>query len=69
MTISRYRNRVRISRALHRIDEGATDLARLAFTLGFSDQAHFTRVMDKELGRTPGRVRALLTSGGQATHR
>jgi AraC-like DNA-binding protein len=63
MTISRYRNRVRISRALHSIDEGGTDLARLAFTLGFSDQAHFTRVMYNELGRTPGRVRALLTSG------
>lgn len=61
MTISRYRNRVRISRALHRIDEGGTDLAGLALTLGFSDQAHFTRVMCHELGHTPGRVRALLS--------
>jgi len=62
MTISRYRNRVRISRALQRIDEGETNLASLAFDLGFSDQAHFTRTMQRELGHTPGRVRALLTA-------
>ncbi|WP_245687064.1 helix-turn-helix domain-containing protein [Streptacidiphilus griseoplanus] len=60
MSLSRYRNRVRISRALLRIDQGETDLAALAAALGFSDQAHFTRVMHRELGRTPGRVRALL---------
>ncbi|MGC7098734.1 helix-turn-helix domain-containing protein [Amycolatopsis lurida] len=60
MTVSRYRNRVRISRALQRIDAGETDLAGLAFALGFSDQAHFTRTMRRELGHTPGRVRALL---------
>lgn len=61
MSISRYRNRVRVSRALQRIDEGETDLAGLAIALGFSDQAHFTRTMHGELGHTPGRVRALLT--------
>jgi AraC-like DNA-binding protein len=62
MTISRYRNRVRISRALQRIDEGETDLAGLAFALGFSDQAHLSRTMQRELGHTPGRVRALLAT-------
>lgn len=71
MTVSRYRNRIRISRAMQRIDEGETDLARLTFALGFSDQAHFTRTMQRELGRTPGRVRALLAAdeappGGQS---
>ncbi|QFU86829.1 Transcriptional activator FeaR [Amycolatopsis sp. YIM 10] len=60
MTVSRYRNRVRISCALQRIESGETDLAGLAFALGFSDQAHFTRTMRRELGHTPGRVRALL---------
>ncbi|QWF81171.1 HTH-type transcriptional activator RhaS [Amycolatopsis sp. CA-230715] len=60
MTVSRYRNRVRISRALRRIDEGETNLASLAADLGFSDQAHFTRTMRRELGHAPGRVRALL---------
>lgn len=61
LSISRYRNRVRISRALQCMADGATDLAGLAFTLGFSDQAHLTRTMRHETGRSPGEVRALLT--------
>ncbi|MEO3793076.1 AraC family transcriptional regulator [Nonomuraea sp. B10E15] len=61
MPLSRYRNRVRVSRALTRLDQGETDLAALAAGLGFSDQAHLTRVMRDELGHTPGRVRALLS--------
>ena len=60
MSVSRYRNRVRISRALQRLDDGAVDLAHLAVTLGFSDQAHFTRTMRRELGHTPRQVRTLL---------
>ncbi|SDS23142.1 AraC-type DNA-binding protein [Microlunatus soli] len=59
-SVSRYRNRVRISRALQRIDEGETDLAGLAVSLGFSDQAHFSRVMRRETGVSPGRVRQVL---------
>jgi AraC-like DNA-binding protein len=61
MSVSRYRNRVRVSRALTRIEEGQTDLADLAHSLGFSDQAHFTRVLRTELGHTPHQVRTLLT--------
>ncbi|TDC11494.1 AraC family transcriptional regulator [Nonomuraea longispora] len=60
MPLGRYRNRVRVSRALTRLDQGETDLAALAAGLGFSDQAHLTRVMRGEPGHTPGRVRALL---------
>ncbi|WP_201761751.1 MULTISPECIES: AraC family transcriptional regulator [unclassified Nonomuraea] len=60
MPLSRYRNRVRVSRALTRLDQGETDLAALAAGLGFSGQAHLTRVMRDEVGHTPGRVRALL---------
>ncbi|WP_433325133.1 helix-turn-helix domain-containing protein [Spirillospora sp. CA-294931] len=63
--LSRYRNRVRVSRALSRIEDGETDLAGLALDLGFSDQPHFTRVMREELGHTPSRVRALLTAGAR----
>ncbi|MFI0447221.1 helix-turn-helix domain-containing protein [Actinomadura sp. 6N118] len=62
MTVSRYRNRVRVSHALAAIEAGETDLAALAFSLGFSDQAHFSRVMRDELGHTPGRVRTLLAA-------
>lgn len=60
MTVSRYRNRVRVSRALERIAGGETDLAGLAAALGFSDQAHLGRTLRRELGHTPGRVRELL---------
>ncbi|MGO1973578.1 MAG: helix-turn-helix domain-containing protein [Propionibacteriaceae bacterium] len=62
MSLSRYRNRVRVSRALQCLDDGAVDLAHLAITLGFSDQAHFTRTIRRELGCTPRRVRSLLTA-------
>ncbi|MFD0851713.1 helix-turn-helix domain-containing protein, partial [Actinomadura adrarensis] len=58
----RYRNRVRVSRALSRIEDGETDLAGLAHTLGFSDQPHFTRVLRSELDHTPDQVRSLLTA-------
>ncbi|GAA3972043.1 helix-turn-helix transcriptional regulator [Actinomadura viridis] len=70
MPVGRYRNRARVSRALARIEEGETDLAALAAGLGFSDQAHLTRVMRAELGRTPGQVVALLTArpGRPARH-
>ncbi|MEU8175079.1 AraC family transcriptional regulator [Microbispora hainanensis] len=61
MTVSRYRNRVRVSRALARIEEGERDLAGLAAALGFADQAHLTRTMRAELGRPPGHVRRLLS--------
>jgi AraC-like DNA-binding protein len=61
LPVSRYRNRVRVSRALARIEDGESDLAGLAARLGFSDQPHFTRVMRRELGRTPARAVALLT--------
>jgi AraC-like DNA-binding protein len=62
MTVSRYRNRVRVSRALAAIEDGATDLAGLAVALGFSDQAHLSRVMRAESGSTPGAVRGLLVA-------
>ncbi|MGK5550945.1 helix-turn-helix domain-containing protein [Actinomadura kijaniata] len=60
VTLSRYRNRLRVTRALDRLEEGADDLAALAAELGFSDQAHLTRTMRAELGRTPAVVRRLL---------
>jgi len=61
MPLSRYRNRLRVSRALSRMAEGDTDLAALAVGLGFSDQAHMARVIRAELGHPPARVRSLLT--------
>jgi AraC-like DNA-binding protein len=60
LSLTRYRNRIRVSRALHRLEEGDRDLGGLAADLGFADQAHLTRTMTEHTGHTPGRVRTLL---------
>lgn len=62
-TLSGYRNRVRVSRALERLDAGEADLARLAADLGFADQAHLTRTVRAEVGLPPGAVRRMLAAG------
>ncbi|WP_460885714.1 helix-turn-helix domain-containing protein [Promicromonospora xylanilytica] len=56
-TLTRFRNRVRVSRLLGRLEEGDADLATIAGDLGFADQAHLTRTVRATLGTTPGRVR------------
>jgi AraC-like DNA-binding protein len=59
-TISRYRNRLRVRLALERIGDGERCLARLAADLGFSDQAHLSRVMRREVGSPPSQLRERL---------
>lgn len=63
-TLTGYRNRIRVSRALDRLDAGEPDLARLAADLGFADQAHLTRTVRAEVGLPPGAVRRLLAAAG-----
>lgn len=58
--LTRYRNRVRVGAALDRIEQGETSLARLAFDLGFADQAHLTRTVRAHFGHTPRELRRLL---------
>jgi AraC-like DNA-binding protein len=62
LTISRYRIRLRVRRALEGLAEGNRDLARLAAESGFADQAHLTRAVRTETGSTPGRLRDVLSS-------
>jgi AraC-like DNA-binding protein len=62
MTVSRYRNRVRVSRVLARLEEGDTDLAGLAASVGFADQAHLSRTVRAELGHPPSRLRHLFSA-------
>ena len=59
VSLTRYRNRVRVSEALERIERG-DGLARVAADLGFADQAHLTRTVRDHVGHTPGAVRRLL---------
>ncbi|MFD6062039.1 helix-turn-helix domain-containing protein [Rhodococcus wratislaviensis] len=61
VSLTRYRNRVRVGRALERIENGDRDLAGLAADLGFSDQAHMTRTIRAHLGETPTALRTLLS--------
>ncbi|WP_257890945.1 AraC family transcriptional regulator [Rhodococcus sp. USK10] len=61
VSLTRYRNRVRVGRALVRIEDCHRDLAGLAADLGFSDQAHMTRTIRTHVGRTPTALRMLLS--------
>ncbi|REE76835.1 AraC-like DNA-binding protein [Rhodococcus wratislaviensis] len=61
VSLTRYRNRVRVGRALERFENGDRDLAGLAADLGFSDQAHMTRTIRAHLGETPTALRTLLS--------
>jgi AraC-like DNA-binding protein len=61
VSVTRYRNRVRVGRALDRIEQGEAHLARLAADLGFADQAHLCRTVREHLGDTPTALRRLLS--------
>jgi AraC-like DNA-binding protein len=59
-TLTRFRNRLRVRRALDRLEAGEAHLARLAAELGFADHAHLTRTMRQEVGHPPLHVRRML---------
>jgi AraC-like DNA-binding protein len=65
--LTRYRNRVRVSRALHRLHDGETNLARLAVDLGFADQAHLSRTIRSHVDQPPSALRLLRTAGNRIT--
>lgn len=60
VSVTRYRNRVRVARAMDRLEAGQPHLGQLAADLGFADQAHLTRTVKEHLGHTPMVVRELL---------
>ena len=66
LTLSHYRIRLRLRRAMERLAAGERDLAGLAADLGFADQAHLTRALRAETGTTPGALRTLLTASPSA---
>ncbi|MFJ8471313.1 helix-turn-helix transcriptional regulator [Kitasatospora sp. NPDC094011] len=63
VTVTHYRHRVRITRALDRLTSGETSLSTLAADLGYADQAHLTRTLRHHLGHTPTTLRRLLAAG------
>jgi AraC-like DNA-binding protein len=60
VSLTRYRNRLRVTRTLDRLEAGETHLGMLAADLGFADQAHLTRTVRDHLGHTPTALRRLL---------
>lgn len=60
VSLTRYRNGVRVVRALDRLEQGEPGLAVLAADLGFADQAHLCRTVRAHLGHTPTALRRLL---------
>lgn len=60
LTISRFRSRLMVRRALAQLADGRRDLAALAVETGFADQAHLTRTARRETGHTPAELRGLL---------
>jgi AraC-like DNA-binding protein len=60
ISLTHYRNRVRVSRALERLGAGEQNLGVLAADLGFCDQAHLTRTVRIHVGHTPAALRRLL---------
>jgi len=61
VSLTHYRNRVRVSNALDRLEQGEPSLATLATDLGFADQAHLTRTVRRHVGHTPKALRHLLS--------
>ncbi|MFK4270405.1 helix-turn-helix domain-containing protein [Streptomyces milbemycinicus] len=62
VSLTRYRNRVRVGQAMDRLTQGEPSLANLATDLGFADQAHMTRTIREHLHHTPTALRRLLGS-------
>ncbi|MGH3967458.1 MAG: helix-turn-helix transcriptional regulator [Mycobacterium sp.] len=68
VSLTRYRNRVRVGRALERLQRGESTVADLAASLGFADQAHFSRVVREHVGQTPSALRRELRVLACAKH-
>jgi AraC-like DNA-binding protein len=57
MTLSQFRNRVRVATAFDRLADGQKNLAVLSADLGFVDQSHLSRVIRANTGERLGALR------------
>jgi AraC-like DNA-binding protein len=57
---------LRVRAVLSDLQDGAANLRALAAEYGFADQAHLTRVVRRQLGRSPSEVRRLVTAVDRA---
>ncbi len=63
-TIGEYLRALRVRQAVNLLRRTDVPLAHVATTLGFADQAHFTRVFGAIVGMTPSAFRRLMRSAG-----
>lgn len=61
MSITSYRNTLRVRHVLGKLADGANDLTALAIDAGFYDHSHMTRTIRQRLGSTPSALRRLLS--------
>jgi len=59
MTLSEYMRKIKVRRAVGFLMNSSSSLAEIAFTCGFSDQSHMSRLIKNYTGYTPGTIRTL----------
>ena len=59
MTLSEYMRKIKVNRAVGLLMNSSSSLAEIAFTCGFSDQSHMSRLVKNYTGYTPGAIRTL----------
>jgi AraC-like DNA-binding protein len=64
VTPAQFRLTARTRRAIDRVIETSTTLATIAVAEGFADQAHMTRSIMRQTGRSPRALRSELGSSG-----
>ena len=62
VSVTKYRNRVRVGEVLDRLQRRDATLAEIAASLGFADQAHLTRMVRDHVGQTPAVLRRMLAA-------
>jgi AraC family transcriptional regulator len=62
ISATQFVRQVRVGHARGLLQEPSMRLTDVGLTVGFADQAHFTRAFKRELGVTPGQYRRLLCS-------
>lgn len=62
VSVTKYRNRVRVGRALDQLERDESSLADVAASLGFADQAHLTRMVHDHVGQTPAALRRAMAA-------
>lgn len=59
-TYQDYVNNIRINKAVEMLSEGSLTITDIAFSVGFCDLSHFTRIFRKNMGFTPTNYRKKL---------